>query len=346
MSASAPTAHRRRRRSAGRGRRSARRRGAAGSRRRRNRRVTFASPSVRGAGWREALRARRHAGCWCSARSLVVAGVVAASVLAGRAAGPARRSPRPASPCSEIRVAADPTCRADEIAGARRRGRSAIACWPSTPTAVAARWRPIPGSRRRASGASCRPRWPSRSTERRAVASALLGALYLIDESGRPFKRATFEEADGLPVITGVTREQYAALRAASEAVFREALALLPPTAVAPASRRARSCRRFTSIRGPASRWCCSTAPARFASAAGRRDEKLARLDRILAALAPAARRRSPRSTWTAPRPIASPSAWRTEGPREGLPDRRHGTQRRRRAQVRRRTSRGRSPFR
>jgi len=35
-----------------------------------------------------------------------------------------------------------------------------------------------------------------------------MGALYLLDESGRPFKRATFEEADGLPVITGVTREQ------------------------------------------------------------------------------------------------------------------------------------------
>src|SRR5262249_28238549 len=44
---------------------------------------------------------------------------------------------------------------------------------------------------------------------------------------GRPFKRADFDEADGLPVITGVTREQYAAVRGASEAVFREALALL-----------------------------------------------------------------------------------------------------------------------
>jgi cell division protein FtsQ len=64
-------------------------------------------------------------------------------------------------------------------------------------------------------------------TERRAVATALMGALYLLDDGGRPFKRATFEEADGLPVVTGVTREQYAALRPASEAVFREALTLL-----------------------------------------------------------------------------------------------------------------------
>ena len=63
-------------------------------------------------------------------------------------------------------------------------------------------------------------------TERRAVASALLGALYLIDGTGHPFKRATFAEADGLPVITGVTRDQYASVRGTSEAVFRQALAL------------------------------------------------------------------------------------------------------------------------
>jgi cell division protein FtsQ len=63
-------------------------------------------------------------------------------------------------------------------------------------------------------------------TERQAVASALLGALYLIDGTGHPFKRATFAEADGLPVITGVTRDQYASVRGTSEAVFRQALAL------------------------------------------------------------------------------------------------------------------------
>jgi cell division protein FtsQ len=63
--------------------------------------------------------------------------------------------------------------------------------------------------------------------ERRAVASALLGTLYLIDQSGRPFKRATLEEADGLTVITGVARDQYTLARGASEAAFREALSLL-----------------------------------------------------------------------------------------------------------------------
>jgi cell division protein FtsQ len=64
-------------------------------------------------------------------------------------------------------------------------------------------------------------------TERRAVASALLGALYLLDAAGHPFKRATFEEADGLTVLTGITRDKYAAMRPTSEAAFREALALL-----------------------------------------------------------------------------------------------------------------------
>jgi cell division septal protein FtsQ len=64
-------------------------------------------------------------------------------------------------------------------------------------------------------------------TERQAVASALLGALYLLDPAGHPFKRATLAEADGLPVVTGVAREQYAAHRAATEAAFREALDLL-----------------------------------------------------------------------------------------------------------------------
>jgi cell division septal protein FtsQ len=63
--------------------------------------------------------------------------------------------------------------------------------------------------------------------ERRAVASVLLGTLYLIDDAGRPFKRATLDEADGLPVITGIARDQYTLAHAATEAAFREALGLL-----------------------------------------------------------------------------------------------------------------------
>jgi cell division protein FtsQ len=63
--------------------------------------------------------------------------------------------------------------------------------------------------------------------ERRAAAVVALGGLYLVDEAGRPFKRATMEEADGLPVVTGLDRAQYVAARAAAEAAVREALALV-----------------------------------------------------------------------------------------------------------------------
>jgi cell division protein FtsQ len=64
-------------------------------------------------------------------------------------------------------------------------------------------------------------------TERQAAATVALDGLYLIDEAGRPFKRATMEEADGLPVLTGIERARYAQMREISEAAFREALALL-----------------------------------------------------------------------------------------------------------------------
>ena len=95
-----------------------------------------------------------------------------------------------------------------------------------------------------------------RGGERHAVASALLGALYLLDADGRPFKRATFEEADGLPVITGVTREQYAALRPRREAVFREAIGLVGAYGRPAGGPPPPSCRRSTSTRARASRWC------------------------------------------------------------------------------------------
>jgi cell division septal protein FtsQ len=64
-------------------------------------------------------------------------------------------------------------------------------------------------------------------SERQAAAVVALSGLYLIDESGRPFKRASMDEADGLPVITGIERPRYASMREVSEAAFREALALL-----------------------------------------------------------------------------------------------------------------------
>jgi cell division protein FtsQ len=64
-------------------------------------------------------------------------------------------------------------------------------------------------------------------TERRAAAAVSLGGLYLVDETGHPFKKATMEEADGLPVLTGIDRAWYAEQKEASEGAIREALALL-----------------------------------------------------------------------------------------------------------------------
>jgi cell division protein FtsQ len=71
-------------------------------------------------------------------------------------------------------------------------------------------------------------------TERRASAAVTLGNLYLVDETGHPFKKATMEEADGLPVLTGIDRNQYAEQKDASEAAFREALGLLAEYAARP----------------------------------------------------------------------------------------------------------------
>jgi cell division protein FtsQ len=63
--------------------------------------------------------------------------------------------------------------------------------------------------------------------ERKAAAAVNLGGLYLVDGSGRPFKRATSAEAAGFPVITGIERSQYVDHREPCEAAFREALAIV-----------------------------------------------------------------------------------------------------------------------
>jgi cell division protein FtsQ len=121
-------------------------------------------------------------------------------------------------------------------------------------------------------------------TERQAVASALLGALYLLDAEGRPFKRATFEEADGLPVITGVTREQYAALRHASEAVFREAIGLVGAYGTDPARPKLSE----VHVDGRAGfSLVLMEGGGQVRLGRGEVNGKLARMDRIIAALGP-----------------------------------------------------------
>jgi len=135
--------------------------------------------------------------------------------------------------------------------------------------------------------------------ERRAVATALLGTLYLLDDAGRPFKRATLDEADGLPVITGISRDQYTLARVATEAAFREALGLL---ATYRADDQLAAARRVGGAPGPATRPALSEIHVDPRSGfslvlydgggevlLGQGDwaGKLARLDEILGALGP-----------------------------------------------------------
>ncbi|HVR01646.1 MAG TPA: FtsQ-type POTRA domain-containing protein [Polyangia bacterium] len=135
--------------------------------------------------------------------------------------------------------------------------------------------------------------------ERRAVASALLGTLYLVDEAGRPFKRANLDEADGLPVITGIARDQYTVARLATEAAFREALGLL---ALYRVGDELASARRADAVPVPATRPALSEVHVdpragyslvlyegggEILLGRGNWAGKLARLDEILAALGP-----------------------------------------------------------
>jgi cell division protein FtsQ len=192
-------------------------------RRRRNRRITVSSPSL--ALW--IARLVRAA----AARGLVVGkGLGMVAVLAGAAFGGERAvqhviaSPRFA--LREVRVGSTLHVRRDEVLAL-----AAVAAGDKLLSidtdAVAARVASHPW----VAAARVRRELPSALaidvTERRAAAVALLGGMYLIDEDGRPFKRATLDEADGLVLLTGLSREQYAAWRGASEAAFREALAIL-----------------------------------------------------------------------------------------------------------------------
>ena len=252
--------------------------------RRRNRRVQFATTSVPvllagGASWigRKLLVA---------GKVLVVIAVVGLSVLAGRQlVRQVIASPRFA--VQEVRVAATTHVSADEIqelAGVELGDRLLTV----DPDQVAAKLASHPWI----ASARVRRELPSalaiEVTERRAIASALMGALYLLDESGRPFKRATFEEADGLPVITGVTREQYVALRTTSEAVFREALALFAAYA-APAPGGAPRPKLSEIHIDPRTGFSLVLLDGAGEIRLGRgaAEEKLTRLDQILAATGP-----------------------------------------------------------
>lgn len=72
--------------------------------------------------------------------------------------------------------------------------------------------------------------------QRRAAAYIELSGLYLVDDRGQVFKRATPEDAFDLPTITGLSRKDFIAGRADLRENLSAALALIaPPAGTAPA---------------------------------------------------------------------------------------------------------------
>jgi cell division protein FtsQ len=63
--------------------------------------------------------------------------------------------------------------------------------------------------------------------EHEPVALAELGGRYLVDASGHPFKRASDDEGDGLPTISGLDRTAYLADPEATAKIITSALAAL-----------------------------------------------------------------------------------------------------------------------
>jgi cell division protein FtsQ len=119
--------------------------------------------------------------------------------------------------------------------------------------------------------------------EREAVAAVALGGLYLVSRDGRPFKRAAMAEAEGLPIVTGIDRAQYVDGRDVVEAVIREALGVIAAWQ-GRAGRPALSEINVHPRRGLTAILSDTGTEVRLGR--GELDRKLARLDRILEAVA------------------------------------------------------------
>jgi cell division protein FtsQ len=119
-------------------------------------------------------------------------------------------------------------------------------------------------------------------TERKAAAVVNLGALYLVDAAGRPFKRATPAEALGLPVVTGLERSQYVDHREPCEAAFREAVSIAAAWSSNP--RRPRLSEVNVAPRHGFTVFLADGG-AEIRLGRGQYDRKLARLDQILEAV-------------------------------------------------------------
>jgi cell division protein FtsQ len=120
--------------------------------------------------------------------------------------------------------------------------------------------------------------------ERRARALVDLGALYLLDERGEVFKRATPGDGLDLPVVTGIGREDWVDRRDEVEPLLAGALALLDRWAERGLDRRAPISEIHLDADYGTTLWAGDEG-VEIRLGQGELSEKLARLERVLAAV-------------------------------------------------------------
>ena len=123
-----------------------------------------------------------------------------------------------------------------------------------------------------------------RVVERRAAALVDLAGLYLVDSEGEVFKRALPGDGLDLPVITGVGRDDWVERRAEVEPLLQAALALLDRWAERGLDRRAPVSEIHIDAEYGTTLWA-GPEGLEVRLGHGALPEKLARLERVLAAL-------------------------------------------------------------
>jgi cell division protein FtsQ len=126
--------------------------------------------------------------------------------------------------------------------------------------------------------------------ERRAAAVVDLGGLYLVDRDGEPFKRAVPGDGLDLPVVTGLTREDWVQRRAEVAPLLAGALALLDEYAAAGLEARAQPNEVHVDAAGAITLYVGDEG-TQVRLGTGDLSQKLSRLRSALAALAAAGRR-------------------------------------------------------
>jgi cell division protein FtsQ len=123
-----------------------------------------------------------------------------------------------------------------------------------------------------------------RVVERRAAALVDLGGLYLVDASGEVFKRAAPGDGLDLPVVTGIARDAWVDRRAEVEPLLSAALALVDRWAERGLDRRRPISEIHIDAEYGTTLWAGDDG-MEIRLGHGALPEKLARLERVLAAL-------------------------------------------------------------